>query len=140
MGTGRVRARTPGDPEQGHFGLAVEDYTHSTAPNRRFADLATQGLVKAVLAHHAPPYTDNELQTIAANCTSKADAARKVERDMAKRLTAVAMSGRTGEAFDAIVRASRRTARSSAWCTHSSRACSRKATKGARTFSPIHGA
>jgi len=103
MGPGEYVLERPGDPEQGHFGLAVEDYTHSTAPNRRFADLATQGLVKAVLAHHAPPYTDNELQTIAGNCTSKADAARKVERDMAKRIAAVAMSGRIGETFDAIV-------------------------------------
>jgi len=82
MGPGEYVLERPGDPEQGHFGLAVEDYTHSTAPNRRFADLVTQRLVKAVLANQLPPYTDNELQTIADNCMSKADAARKVERDM----------------------------------------------------------
>jgi exoribonuclease-2 len=88
MGPGEYVLERPGDPEQGHFGLAVEDYTHSTAPNRRFADLVTQRLVKAVLANQLPPYTDNELQTIAANCMSKADAARKVERDMTKRMAA----------------------------------------------------
>jgi exoribonuclease R len=103
MGPGEYVLERPGDPEQGHFGFAVEDYTHSTAPNRRFADLVTQRLVKAVLANQLLPYTDNELQTIAANCTSKADAAQKVERDMTKRMAAIAMSGRIGETFDVIV-------------------------------------
>lgn len=103
MGPGEYVLERPDDPEQGHFGLAVEDYTHSTAPNRRFADLVTQRVVKAVLANQPPPYTDDELRAVAANCTSKADAARKVERDMAKRIAAVAMSGRIGETFDAIV-------------------------------------
>jgi exoribonuclease-2 len=93
----------PDDPEQGHFGLAVEDYTHSTAPNRRFADLVTQRLVKAVLANQPPPYTDDELAAVAANCTTRADAARKVERAMSKRIAAVAMSGRIGGHFTAIV-------------------------------------
>jgi len=103
MGPGEYVLERPGDPEQGHFGLAVGDYTHSTAPNRRFADLVTQRLVKAVLADQPPPYTDDELRAVAASCTSRADAARKVERDMTKRIAAIAMSGRIGEVFDAIV-------------------------------------
>ena len=103
MGPGEYVLERPGDPEQGHFGLAVQDYTHSTAPNRRFADLVTQRLVKAVLANQPAPYGDEELAAVAANCTSKEDAARKVERAMSKRIAAVAMSGRIGEGFDAIV-------------------------------------
>ncbi len=93
----------PGDPEQGHFGLAVQDYTHSTAPNRRFADIVTQRLIKTLLDGKPGPYSDDELAAIAANCTQKGDAARKVEREMSKRLAAVAMSHRVGETFDAIV-------------------------------------
>jgi exoribonuclease-2 len=81
----------------------VQDYTHATAPNRRFADLVTQRLVKAVLSNQPPPYGDDELGTIANDCTLKEDAARKVERDMSKRIAAVVMSGRIGDAFDAIV-------------------------------------
>jgi VacB/RNase II family 3'-5' exoribonuclease len=103
MGPGEYVLERPGDPEQGHFGLAVEDYTHSTAPNRRFADLVTQRLVKAVLANQPAPYSDDELGTVANNCTTKGDAARKVERAVSKRIAAVAMSGRIGESFDAIV-------------------------------------
>ena len=103
MGPGEYVLERPGDPEQGHFGLAVEDYTHSTAPNRRFADLVTQRVLKAFIAAAPPPYSDAELMSIAANCTLKADAARKVERAMEKRIAAVAMSGRVGEEFDAIV-------------------------------------
>jgi exoribonuclease-2 len=103
MGPGEYILERPGDPEQGHFGLAVQDYTHSTAPNRRFADLVTQRLIKAVLAHEAAPYSDEELAAVAANCTAKENAARKVEREMAKRIAAVAMSNRIGQEFDAIV-------------------------------------
>jgi exoribonuclease-2 len=103
MGPGEYVLERPGDPEQGHFGLAVQDYTHSTAPNRRFADLVTQRLVKAVLAGQPAPYSDDELAAIALNCTLKEDAARKVEREMSKRIAAVAMSSRIGETFDAIV-------------------------------------
>jgi VacB/RNase II family 3'-5' exoribonuclease len=103
MGPGEYVLERPGDPEQGHFGLAVEDYTHSTAPNRRFADLVTQRVLKAFSTSAPPPYSDDELRAIADNCTKKADAARKVERAMTKRIAAVAMSGRVGEAFDAIV-------------------------------------
>ncbi|HUC29880.1 MAG TPA: RNB domain-containing ribonuclease, partial [Candidatus Acidoferrum sp.] len=93
----------PGEPAPGHFGLAVQDYTHSTAPNRRFADVVTQRLIKAMLAGQPNPYSDDELTAIAANCTQKEDAARKVEREMSKRLAAVAMQNRIGEVFDAIV-------------------------------------
>ena len=93
----------PGDPAPGHFGLAVQDYTHSTAPNRRFADVVTQRLVKALIAGTPGPYSDSELAGIAADCTQKEDAARKVEREMTKRLAAVAMSSRVGETFDAMV-------------------------------------
>jgi exoribonuclease-2 len=103
MGPGEYVLERPGDPEQGHFGLAVQDYTHSTAPNRRFADLVTQRLIKAVLAGRPAPYSDSELSTIARNCTLKEDAARKVEREMSKRIAAVVMSSRIGETFDAIV-------------------------------------
>jgi exoribonuclease-2 len=103
MGPGEYVLERPGDPEQGHFGLAVQDYTHSTAPNRRFADLVTQRLIKAVLASQPAPYSDDELAAIAANCTAKENAARKVEREMSKRIAAVAMSNRIGQIFDAIV-------------------------------------
>ena len=103
MGPGEYVLERPGDAGQGHFGLAVEDYTHSTAPNRRFPDLVTQRLIKAVLAGEAPPYSDDELAAIARDCTLKENASRKVEREMSKRIAAVAMSGRIGEAFDAVV-------------------------------------
>jgi len=103
MGPGEYVLERPGDPEQGHFGLAVQDYTHSTAPNRRFADLVTQRLIKAVLASQPAPYSNDELAAVALNCTLKEDAARKVEREMSKRIAAVAMSSRIGEVFDAIV-------------------------------------
>jgi exoribonuclease-2 len=103
MGPGEYVLERPGDPEPGHFGLAVQDYTHSTAPNRRFADLVTQRLVKAMLSGQAAPYSDEELGAIAANCTLKENDARKVEREMTKRIAAVAMSHRIGQCFDAIV-------------------------------------
>jgi exoribonuclease-2 len=103
IGPGEYVLERPGDPEQGHFGLAVQDYTHSTAPNRRFADVVTQRLIKALLDGKPGPYSDNDLAGIAANCTEKGDAARKVEREMSKRLAAIAMSHRVGETFDAMV-------------------------------------
>jgi VacB/RNase II family 3'-5' exoribonuclease len=103
MGPGQYVLERPGDPEQGHFGLAVQDYTHSTAPNRRFADVVTQRLIKAMLSGGPAPYSDAELAEIANNCTVKEDAARKVEREMTKRLAAVSMSHRIGDTFDAIV-------------------------------------
>jgi VacB/RNase II family 3'-5' exoribonuclease len=103
MGPGEYVLERPGDPAQGHFGLAVQDYTHSTAPNRRFADIVTQRILKAETSGHPPPYSESELTTIAKNCTLKEDAARKVEREMSKRIAAVAMSDRIGEKFDALV-------------------------------------
>ncbi|MGA2647609.1 MAG: RNB domain-containing ribonuclease [Candidatus Sulfotelmatobacter sp.] len=103
IGPGEYVLERPGEPSPGHFGLAVQDYTHSTAPNRRFPDVVTQRLIKAMLAQQPNPYSDEELTAIAANCTTKEDAARKVERDMSKRLAAVAMQNRIGATFDAIV-------------------------------------
>jgi len=103
IGPGEYVLERAGDPPQGHFGLAVQDYTHSTAPNRRFADVVTQRLIKSLLDGKPAPYSDDELSSIAANCTAKGDAARKVEREMSKRVSAVAMTHRVGETFDAIV-------------------------------------
>jgi VacB/RNase II family 3'-5' exoribonuclease len=103
IGPGEYVLERPGDPVAGHFGLAVQDYTHSTAPNRRFADMVTQRLIKAMLTGQPNPYSDNEISLIATNCTEKGDAARKVEREMSKRLAAVAMQNRIGAIFDAIV-------------------------------------
>ena len=103
IGPGEYVLERAGEPAPGHFGLAVQDYTHSTAPNRRFADMVTQRLVKSLLAGQSNPYSESELSTIAANCTEKENAAKKVEREMSKRLAAVAMQHRIGEVFDAIV-------------------------------------
>jgi exoribonuclease-2 len=103
IGPGEYVLERPGDPSPGHFGLAVQDYTHSTAPNRRFPDIVTQRLVKALLAGAPSPYSDDELSVIAANCTEKENAAKKVEREMSKRLAAVAMAKRIGTLFDAVV-------------------------------------
>ena len=103
IGPGEYVLERPGDPSTGHFGLAVQDYTHSTAPNRRFPDIVTQRLVKAMLTGQSNPYSDAELTQIAANCTQKGDAARKVEREMSKRLAAIAMQNRIGAIFDAVV-------------------------------------
>lgn len=103
MGPGQYVLQRPGDPEQGHFGLAAHDYTHSTAPNRRFADLLTQRLLKSVASGAASPYSDENLAAIARDCTLKEDAARKVQRDMGKRLAAVALRDRIGQSFAAVV-------------------------------------
>jgi exoribonuclease-2 len=81
----------------------VQDYTHSTAPNRRFPDVVTQRLIKAMLAGQSNPYSDAELTAIAANCTEKENAASKIEREMAKRLAAVSMQNRIGTIYDAII-------------------------------------
>lgn len=103
MGPGEYVLERPGEPSPGHFGLAVQDYTHSTAPNRRFADVVTQRLIKSLLNGKKSPYADDELAAIASNCTTREDAARKVERAMSKRIAAVSMSSRIGQIFDAIV-------------------------------------
>jgi exoribonuclease II len=103
MGPGEYVLERPGEPSPGHFGLAVQNYTHSTAPNRRFADVVTQRLLKATFSGAKSPYSDDDLSAIAQNCTQKEDAARKVERAMSKRIAAVTMLNRIGQTFDAIV-------------------------------------
>jgi exoribonuclease II len=103
MGPGEYVLSRPGDKDQGHFALAALDYTHSTAPNRRFADTVTQRLIKSVLCKEALPYSDAQLDSIARNCTLKEDAARKVDRVMNKRIAAVALQHRIGETFAAVV-------------------------------------
>ncbi|HEY4955559.1 MAG TPA: RNB domain-containing ribonuclease [Gemmatimonadaceae bacterium] len=103
IGPGEYAMHTPGSADAGHFGLATHDYTHSTAPNRRFADLVTQRLLKAVLGGSPPPYTTDDLSQIARHCTEREDAARKVERQVRKVAAAVSMTARIGETFDAIV-------------------------------------
>jgi exoribonuclease-2 len=102
MGSGEYVVARPGDDQPGHFGLAAQDYTHSTAPNRRFADLVTQRLLKS-LENGTNPYSDAELEAIARNCTSKEDAARHVQRNMVKRIAAVALQHRIGQTFSAVV-------------------------------------
>ncbi|HLK63183.1 MAG TPA: RNB domain-containing ribonuclease [Bryobacteraceae bacterium] len=101
MGPGEYVLSRKGDTEQGHFGLAAQDYTHSTAPNRRFADIVTQRLLKGLGG--PAPYSDDELAAIARNCTLKEDAARKVQRDMNKRVCAVGLLPRVGQSFSAVV-------------------------------------
>jgi len=103
MGPGEYVLQRAGDASQGHFALAARDYTHSTAPNRRFADTVTQRLIKSVIAKAQPPYSDSQLDVIATNCTLKEDAARKVERKMNKRIAAVVLLPRIGETFSAVV-------------------------------------
>jgi Exoribonuclease R len=103
LGPGEYVAEPPGTSGEGHFGLAVDDYTHSTAPNRRYADLVTQRLLKAVVANLSTPYSEAELSQIATHCTERADAARKVERLMRKVVAANLLGKRIGEVFDAIV-------------------------------------
>src|SRR5262249_5365692 len=103
LGSGEYVLERVGEVAQGHFGLAVQDYTHSTAPNRRYADLVTQRLIKAMLAKQPPPYSDEELATIAQQCTKQENAARKVEREMRKRMAAVVMRNRIGQTFAAII-------------------------------------
>jgi len=103
MGSGEYVVETPGGPPTGHFGLAVRDYTHSTAPNRRFPDLITSRLLKAVLADQPPPYSNAELADLARHCTRQEDAAQKVERRMRKSEAALLLEARVGQHFDAIV-------------------------------------
>jgi exoribonuclease-2 len=103
LGAGEYAVERPGEASAGHFGLAVRDYAHSTAPNRRFPDLITQRLIKASLAGEAPPYGDEELVTLARHCTEQEDAARKVERQVVKSAASLLLQSRIGEQFDAIV-------------------------------------
>lgn len=103
LGPGEYVVVTPGKPHEGHFGLAVHDYTHSTAPNRRYVDLIMQRLLKATIRNQPSPYNVDELEQIAAHCTERESAARKVERFMRKVSAAVFLSKRIGDQFDAIV-------------------------------------
>jgi len=103
MGRGEYVVEFPGGTTPGHFGLAVRDYTHSTAPNRRFPDLVTQRLLKAALAGRPVPYGNDELQALAAHCTEEEDNANKVERQVGKSAAALLLESRIGERFDAIV-------------------------------------
>jgi VacB/RNase II family 3'-5' exoribonuclease len=103
LGRGEYVVELPGGTAPGHFGLAVKDYTHSTAPNRRYPDLLTQRLVKAALAGHPVPYSAAELERLAAHCTQQEDAANKVERQTQKSASAMLMTSRIGARFDALV-------------------------------------
>ena len=103
MGPGEYVLVKPNEPSPGHFGLAVQDYTHSTAPNRRFPDMVTQRLLKAWLAKAPQPYSEEQLNAIATRCTEMEDAARKVEREMQKRIAAVALPPHIGQTYAAIV-------------------------------------
>ncbi len=103
MGPGDYMVEAPGLEQDGHFGLAVHDYTHSTAPNRRFPDLVTQRCLKAASAEAPAPYTREELEAIAERCNLMESAARKVERRMRKVAAASLLGARVGETFDAVV-------------------------------------
>jgi len=103
LGRGEYTMELPGKSVAGHFGLAVKDYAHSTAPNRRFPDLLTQRQVKAALREEGPPYSAADLAALATHCTAQEDAATKVERQVRKSAAAMLLTGRTGQAFDAIV-------------------------------------
>ena len=103
IGRGEYALDLPGGEAPGHFGLAVRDYTHSTAPNRRFPDLITQRLLKAAMAGAALPYSIADLEALAAHCTTREDDATKVERRVRKSAAALLLSSRVGERFDSIV-------------------------------------
>src|SRR5438067_1696127 len=103
LGRGEYVVQRPGEPGTGHFGLAVSDYVHSTAPNRRLPDLVTQRLLKAALGSAPVPYADDELAALATHCTEQEDAAKKVERQVRKSCAALLLSSRIGERFDGIV-------------------------------------
>jgi exoribonuclease-2 len=103
LGPGEYVVEFPGKDTGGHFGLAVRDYTHSTAPNRRYPDLITQRMLKATLSGAPSPYTDQELTGLASHCTAKEDDAKKVERQVEKSTAALLLRSRAGAQFDAIV-------------------------------------
>ena len=103
MGSGEYVVEVPGDAPIGHFGLAVRDYTHSTAPNRRFPDLITARLLKSALQNQRAPYSNTELAELATHCTQQENAAQKVERRMRKSEAAIVLESRIGQRFDAIV-------------------------------------
>jgi exoribonuclease-2 len=103
LGSGEYVVQLPGEDGAGHFGLAVKDYSHSTAPNRRYPDLITQRLLKAAISGGSPPYDDYELEALAEHCTEEEDVANKVERQVRKSAAAMLLESRIGEQFDAIV-------------------------------------
>lgn len=103
LGSGEYVVDQPGEPSPGHFGLAVRDYTHSTAPNRRFPDLITQRLIKAALQRKGTPYANQELDAIARRCTLCEDAANRVERQVRKSAAALLIANRIGQRFEALV-------------------------------------
>jgi exoribonuclease-2 len=103
IGAGEYVLEFPGEAPTGHFGLAVKNYTHSTAPNRRYPDLITQRLVKAALAGEEPPYESRRLADLARHCTDKEDDSDKVERRVRKSAGALLLESRIGERFPAIV-------------------------------------
>jgi exoribonuclease-2 len=103
LGAGEYVVQLPGASADGHFALAVKDYAHSTAPNRRYPDVITQRLLKAALAGAASPYKNDDLVALAKHCTDQEDAAKKVERQVAKSAAALLLGSRIGEQFDAIV-------------------------------------
>ncbi len=103
LGAGEYVLELPGQAMDGHFGLAVRDYTHSTAPNRRFPDLVTHRLLKAALAGLPAPYANEELAALATHCTEQENNAAKVERQVRKSAAALLLASRIGERFDAIV-------------------------------------
>jgi exoribonuclease-2 len=103
LGAGEYTVELPGESAAGHFGLAVKDYTHATAPNRRYPDLITQRLLKEAIAGHPVPYSNDELAAIAKHCTESEDAAKKVERQVEKSAAAMLLESRIGETFDSIV-------------------------------------
>jgi exoribonuclease-2 len=103
LGSSEYVVQNAGGDDDGHFGLAVSDYTHSTAPNRRYADLIVQRLIKATIAGKPAPYTFEELNVIADRCNERESAARKIERHIRKTIAAAVMAPRIGETFEAIV-------------------------------------
>lgn len=103
MGAGEYVLELPGQKSAGHFGLAVRDYAHSTAPNRRYPDVITQRLLKAALDHQPPPYSNDDLAVLAQQCSAQEDAAKKTERQVDKSAAALLLSQRIGEKFSAIV-------------------------------------
>lgn len=103
LGSGEYALEVPGQPISGHFGLAVKDYTHSTAPNRRYPDVITQRLLKSALTGQASPYTTDELVALARHCTDQEDNAAKVERQVRKSAAALLLASRVGAQFDGIV-------------------------------------